>query len=228
MDSNWFDVIHEYLHKARFEKENKKDREQWALKAVKICEEHHIGDIYYVIRILVKWPKLLKRYLAICTSLKKDDLSAMLGRCVEQSLLESAQLLIGFTQQKNDYLQVELMLLPGRYNINKEIYNICQKEGYNDPHYDAMLKYKQISYDVKTIIQIDSDGNYVGYRHAYHLLLYGGKRKIELIQWLEKYCFHNKIFTPDCTFDAAKDWLGQPDMKYDDVVMHIESITISQ
>jgi len=54
-----------------------------------------------------------------------------------------------------------------------------------------------------SILQLDKYGQYAGYRHAYHLLMYGGKRNIELLDvWAH---------TRDCTFDAACDFYGTKD-----------------
>ena len=168
------------------------NRKEHAATAVSLCEKYSLGELYHRQRVLVWWPDLLARYLMICTKLSKDDFECMLTRCVEHDLLESAKILINYADGCPTLHEAELVLLPDKYKISESVYKLCKIAGYKDPYYDNPHR----AYTRPKMLDKYNSGQYAGYRYAYHLLMYGDERVVELIEWWNRRGI-------DCTFEAA-------------------------
>jgi len=202
----FIDIAVMKLHDSRFEKNiTLHQRRMMCEEAVELLEKYSIDNIQYNIRVLVKYPDLLKRFLHIKdVALDKSDISPMLSRCVEQSLMESCVILIKFIKEKYPEYSFDLKLTPGPYKLNEQVYEYCKANGYNDPYYDGKMK----EYTCQDMID-KGQTKYTGYRDAYHLLLYGGKRKQEIIEWIDRFCyFCKKKPKVDCVVEAACDYYG--------------------
>lgn len=141
-----------------------------------------------------------KRYLDVFDEevrVNGIDLSAMIARCIEHSDIDIKCLhyLIDYLRGKT----LELKILPGKYNIDAERYAIAKHHGIQDSFYDDL--------DTK-----ENKGFYTSYRDAYHCLLYGNKRYLEVLvnRWK---CMQ------DCTYGAALDFFAVKE--YDVVVNNI-------
>jgi len=207
----------------------KRDRtRQKASLAIEIAETNQIGCIYLQHRGLVVYPDLLARYLKICIKLYSDDFSSMISRCIENSTEDWAEpsldLLLDFYKMYPDRVccmnvnepdNMEMknpQLLIGKYHIGSRLYKKCKRIGLSDRYLDAKKKGQLIEYTHPGPYLIERNyGLYGGYRHAYHLLMYGGCRREELItRWQE--------WGTDCTFEAACDFFNLPEDTSIDII----------
>jgi len=216
------DNIVSLLADCRFKKNRTRSK---AEQAIQLIEKWHYGEIYIIQRGLVVYPDLLDRYLKICKELPSDDFSSMISRCIENSTDDWAEpsldLLLNFYKtypekiclSPSDYRRLgnpdipELrnpLLLTSKYSIGVWLYDKCKVLGLSDPYLDAKKEGKTIPYTHPGPYLMEKNGiGYGGYRHAYHLLMYGGSRRVELItRWKE--------WETDCTFEAACDFFNLP------------------
>lgn len=219
------DAVLELLSECRFTKNRTYPK---AAKALALMERFSFTDLYLQHRGLVVYPDLLQRYLKICTELGSDDFSAMVSRCIEHPMENWAEpsldLLLAFYKEhpdrvrfskysgntkylNNAELSREIMqpqIMNTKYSIGIWLYNKAKNAGLVDKYYEATKNGKKIPYTHPGPLKMESDGfGYGGYRHAYHLLQYGGQRRMELIERWKKW-------GPDCTFEAACDFLNLP------------------
>lgn len=173
--------------------------------AIKLVEEHSLGDFGHLIHGLVCFPDILDRFLQVQRKtgslISEDDLASMIARCIEHSPsetygLESLKYLLTF---KGD-LTVEIKLLPGKYNIDDELYELAKSHNVHDSYYDAVMNCESLVYVHADVVAKEKSGKYTGFRDAYHSLLYGGPEHLQalIVRW--------DLWGDDCTADAAREF----------------------
>lgn len=163
-----------------------------------------VRNFYLTSRKLVLFPNLLKRFL-VHRQLALDDFEAMVARCIEYKVGEtyvngdrrsrSLEVLITYAQH-HDVRGAILRLMVGKYIICDELYKKVNVLGIYDPWYDSN---GNLPYTLPSHYELRKTGKYAGYRVAWHLLLYGKSRVLELIDWWND----NGL---DCSFTAACDF----------------------
>ena len=169
-------------------------------------------------RFYVRFPEILSEFLGIdgCScnqkilnfTLSVEDLSAMIARTIEHGWISSLNMLLKYikTHHVYEYTQIELKLLPGKYKIDQNAYELAKANGICDIYYDQCENKRAIYHHTNTYDK-EKSGVYSGYRDAYHSLLYGNIEHLRglLRRWNE--------WSKDCTFDAANDYFGLNDDK---------------
>lgn len=207
------------LDQCRFHKTA--DREKLE-KAVNLIEEYQLTNMYILPRSLVYFPDLLERFLKVQKNHKiaDDDLASMLARCVEHReedafQYESIKHLVnyvkgqelkgqGLKEQRLKSQGLEIKLLPNNYPIDTELYEYLCQHNIRDSYYDASWIGEKFPYNYPDIVEQENSGKYVGYRDAYHCLLYGESKHLQslIVRW--------DLFGEDCTTDAARDFFSLP------------------
>lgn len=183
---------------------------------IKLVEEHSLGNFDNLIHGFVCFPDILDRFLQVQRKtgslISEDDLASMIARCIEHSPsetygLESLKYLLTF---KGD-LTVEIKLLPGKYNIDNELYELAKSHNVHDSYYDAYTSHGDVRLQTvincESLVYVHSDvvtkeksGKYTGFRDAYHALLYGDNEHLQalILRW--------DLWGDDCTADAAREF----------------------
>lgn len=208
------DNLEDALHNIRFSKKRTLKDAQDALVAMKQLGMYN----RYFMRGLVVFPDLLKECLQGCLDTEKyiewDDFQSMICRCIEApedsewSVL-SCQYLLDYlsrlpTAQQNLLRNHNLLLMAERYEMNEDLLEKCRTAGLQDPYFSEATR--PTKYAEPSLWDLDNQSRYAGYRHAYHLLLYGGERKKELLEWWTR-VLRGSL---DCSFEAACDFYGVP------------------
>lgn len=189
---------------------HRKDRSfEKAEQAVQLIEQHSLSKFnLHLVRGLVHFPDLLKRFLAVLTkegaNLDDDDLGIMICRCIEHRpddrfALSSLKQLLKFKGHRS----LEIKLLPKKYNIDSELYEMAQWEDVHDSYFDATHECKPFVYSHMDVVKKEAV-KYTGFRDAYHCLLYGGLEHLQalIVRW--------DLWGDDCTADAAREFFGFP------------------
>ena len=173
---------------------------QEAREAVTIIQKYRLTEFYLSCRVFVYFPDLLKEFLDVQKKegglIAYDDLGAMFCRCIEQQMPESMRYL-------NDYkgdLELEIKLLPGKYTIDDALYQTAKEHLVRDTYYDNTLNNTPYTYSHLDLVAKERSGSYVGFRDAYHILLYGGLNHLQslIVRW--------DLWGDDCTGDAAREF----------------------
>lgn len=194
----------ELLDQSRFERTRTREAVEQAIQIIEDLQPDKKYRFYLGQRGLVHFPDLLERFLRVRQEIDLDDYESMVARCIEFKEGEDLSL----KQQSLTILLkyyhpgATLRLLPGRYQIRQELYEQAKERGVRDLYYEGSTE----PYTLKSPEEMDREYLYGGYRVAYHLLLYGGSRKKELVSWW-------KIAGYDCTYDAACDYYETTDQK---------------
>ena len=182
---------------------------------------YKLVDLDLYCRAFVYFPDLLKEFLDIQREagsfLNDDDLGSMFCRCIEnkrsQTPLNSINREIGtvwsgsWAYRSIQHLiefkgcrQLEIKLLPGKYDIDPVLYDIARSHGIRDSYYDASLNKMHLAYKHQSVVSKEMSGFYTGFRDAYHVLLYGGVEDLQslIMRW--------NLWGDDCTADAARDF----------------------
>lgn len=188
--------------------------EKDAIELISLIEKYNHINIYFLIRYLVYFPKILLRYINICTYISPDDYSCALSRCIEKNLSESVDILLNIYDKKelfiNKYINdiniikklMSLKILIDKYGYNEDLYNKCRLKGI----YDNCLEMKMKNIEFTSYPDFTSEdleykfGLYGGYRNTYHLCMYYPKGLI---------CLKDKIKNEsdfDCTAYAICDY----------------------
>lgn len=184
---------------------NKRTRLQLE-QAVELIEDYKLTGFVHFIHGLVHFPDLLERFLNvqknIGTIIQDHDLACMFARCIEHRpedtfANDSIKHLLNFKGDKS----IEMKLLPGKYHIDTELYDIISKENVHDSYYDATQSYQYFVYTHKDIVAQEKD-RYTGFRDAYHCLLYGEIEHLQalIVRW--------DLWGDDCTADAAREFFN--------------------
>lgn len=167
---------------------NKRTRDKAQL-AVDLLEKDNKHTPLYV-RGLVSYPDLLYRYLSFA-KIDKDDFCSAVCRCIEKGHRDSLEILANLP------FRPSLLLLP---KIDEQLYIRAKELGFFDPYRDDPTK----KYIEPSLCDLERESRYVGYRQAFHLLMYGKDRKIELLDWWKRSC----TLDDDCTVDAAREFFS--------------------
>lgn len=189
------------LDQCRFERDRTREKAEQAVRIIEDLRPDKKHRFYLGERGLVYFPDLLERFLKIRQEIDLDDYESMVARCIEFKEneehwhQESLTILLKYLHPG-----ATLRLLPGRYQINRGLYEQAKEKGVRDLYYEGSAE----PYTLKSPEEMDREYLYGGYRAAYHLLLYGGSRRKELLNWW-------KIVHYDCTYDAACDYYKTTD-----------------
>lgn len=187
-----------------------------AEKAIELVEKHKITKVLHFGRGLVYFPDLLERFLNVQKEMKaeihQDDLACMFARCIEHKpedthARQSIKHLIAFKGDQS----IEIKLLPGRYPIDNELYELIRWENVQDSYYDATMELTSYVYTHQDIVKKEDSGLYTGFRDAYHALLYGGAEHLQalIVRW-------DLFGDEDCTVEAAREFFHlAPDCSID-------------
>lgn len=186
------------IQQCRFAKDRSRDKVERAILLLETIPLDKQYSFYLGQRGLVVFPDLLSRFLQLRPVLELDDYESMLARCIEYHHDEESkeddwhhQSLMILLAYPHD--GATLQLLPGRYHINENLYERAKSAGIRDLYYEGILTDPRF---IKSPEDREVAGQYGGYRAAYYLLLYGGSRRRELVDWWKKWQY-------DCTYDAA-------------------------
>lgn len=193
-----------------------------AERAINLWEKADLGSIYLAPRGLIYYPDLLEKYLTGLINRKvtrtetnllySDDLASMICRCIEDvelTLTDSLNLLLNYYQQQMKGQPINLKLLPGKYNLNYELYFQSREIGIRDEYLDSRLEGRAKPYlelspqklKEESLKKLTNDSNKVfGYRESYHRLIYTKDRQC-LTDWWREHGY-------DCTAEAACDYFG--------------------
>lgn len=177
-------------------------------RAVTLIEQHYLSNFTHYVRGLVCFPDLLDRFLAVQkakgATISDDDLGCMFARCIEHGPddtygLDSIKHLLTFKGER----KLEIKLLPRKYKIDSELYELVHQQNVQDSYYDATENCECFVYthmDVVAKEQSGEYGQYTGFRDAYHCLLYGDDRHLQalIVRW--------DLWGDDCTADAAREF----------------------
>jgi hypothetical protein len=183
-----------------------------AVRAVELLEQAHaefkVGETFdpegYHLspRGLVYYADLLKRYIALI-AIDKHDLKSMICRCVEfqnseNGSLESLKLLLDYHDRVNGGSLLEILLLPGKYKINIDRYDLCRSHNVRDTYFEDSGGVEGNVARVGTYHHplVETD-HYFGFRNAYHALLYRGT--VSLAPLIKRW----EDCGADCTTEAA-------------------------
>lgn len=202
--SDTYNKIYKLLDQGKFRKGLSRERSE---EAMALIETYNILGFETVCRGLVYFPDLLQRYLRIHPKVSDDDLGAMIARCIQHRSddvfhLESIEYLIKY--HASFAKSLEIKLLPLKYPIDIELYNMVREHKIYDSYYDSAMTghLNNISYTYSDLVVKARERYYVGYRDAYHCLLYGSYSHLQslILYW--------DIWGDDCTGDAARDFFG--------------------
>ena len=188
------------LHDCRFKPKRSREKAEKALELLEIIKDYLNGSLHSAPRGLISFPDLLERYLKIAP-IDEEDLKSMFCRCIEQRAGEkkeekSLEILLDFYREKH-ISQLDILLLPGKYSIDLELYQKCKQNGIRD------IYFVYISDNYHHNLDIMESDLYFGYRNAYHGLLYAGKKcQVLLNNW--------DSWTADCSTEAAFDFFEIP------------------
>lgn len=150
--------------------------------------------INYYVRGLIYHPDILKDFLNTYMIIPMD-LCSMVSRCIEHSLEEKySQVLKDSVKSLIEYikihkLEVNLLLLVNKYNINWNMYEYCKNNGIVDKHLESKTKLNILEYNeiLSAIDYEDLYGTHFGYRNIYHGLMYAPKNisEKEIDRWIE-------------------------------------------
>ncbi len=118
---NRVDEALQLLNDIRFTKTRTRDKAEKAIKIIEGIAGSVSGPFHTMPRGLVVYPDLLQRYLTLI-NIDEEDLAAMICRCIEKSHREALLLLLPYCKNK----LIRLRLLPGRYHINGDLYDLCR------------------------------------------------------------------------------------------------------
>lgn len=176
-----------------------------AERAIKLIEEHSLGDFGHLIHGLVRFPDLLERFLQIQRQtgslISEEDLASMIARCIEHSPKETyGSDSLGHLLTFKGCLSVEIKLLPGKYDIDEKLYELAKSQNVHDSYYDAIMNCESLVYCHSDVVTKEKSGKYTGFRDSYHCLLYGGPKHLQalIVRW--------DLWGDDCTADAAREF----------------------
>lgn len=205
MDNNLAIIIDKaavLLHDCRFSSKGSREKAEEAMNLLRPYKDIDIGKrLYLGSRGLVSYPDLLEEYLS-SFEIEGDDYAVMLARCVEYKInVESwnHDSLLILLKYRDKYNVKNIRILPGKYKIDERLYSILRDHEIRDIYYDGTIDSEGNKYMYDSPRETDGKEMYYGFRYAYHLLLYGGSRRKELVEWWEN-------IVVDCTFDAAKEY----------------------
>lgn len=183
-----------------------------AEKAINLIETHKLTGFNHSCRNLVYFPDLLERFLQIQRTtgalISEDDIGSMIARCIEVNISkESCLSKFNYSAKSLEHLlnfkgelPIEIKLLPKKYEINQELYQIAKIQKVQDSYYDAVLEGNKYTYQHLDVVAKEKLGQYTGFRDAYHCLLYGDKSHLQalIVRW--------DLWGDDCTADAAREF----------------------
>jgi hypothetical protein len=220
------DILNKYSYRDTFDS-NTRERLEIALKLI---EKYSLTGFIHYSRGLVYFPDLLERFFDVHRikgiTISEDNLGAMICRCIERKSSakesysqNSLNSLITF---KGD-ISLEIKLLPGKYIIDDDLYELAKRHNIRDSYYDNIMKidfitnenedlytnirkryYNAIAdmkkYSHMDVVMKENKGLYTGFRDAYHCLLYGGNDHLQalIVKW--------DLWGDDCTADAAREY----------------------
>lgn len=184
---------------------NKRTRPQLE-RAVELIEDYKLTNFTHFVHGLVHFPDLLERFLTVQKNkgaiIEDNDLACMFARCIEHHsgdtfAHESIKHLLDFKGDR----EIEMKLLPGKYPIDSELYDMIRKEKVRDSYYDATQQCQYFVYAHKDIVTQEKE-RYTGFRDSYHSLLYGETEHLQalIVRW--------DLWGDDCTADAAREFFG--------------------
>ena len=95
----------------------------------------------------------------------------MFSRCIEiikekKTNKESLKLLLNFYRTQN-ISQLEILLLPGKYQIDLDVYQKCKENGIIDPFFEWSLDRSCHQLEYHHNLHAFKSNLYLGYRNAY-------------------------------------------------------------
>lgn len=198
-----YDKSSQLLSKCLFR--NNRTREN-AENAIQLIEQHSLSNFGHLTHGLVCFPDLLERFLKSqrqnVAVIADEDLAAMVSRCIEHQPTdtygaESLNHLLQF-KEATGLLALEIKLLPGKYQIDNELYTLANSHNIHDSYYDATMECQPFVYTHPDVVIKEQSGKYTGFRDAYHCLLYGDSPHLQalIVRW--------DLWGDDCTADAAR------------------------
>lgn len=200
-----------------------------AQKALNIIKQFHLSNFNYVCCIFVFYPELLNEFLEVTKLLEmiisENDLNTMFCICLEcepknknskidlpfinepcridrVSAYKSIEYLIEYIVKYKEGIKIEIKLLPVKYNIDSELYNILKLNGISDSYYDATINLQYYKYNYPDIVSQKKKDSYTGFRDSYHILIYGNEIHLQslIVYW--------DIWGDDDTADAVRDYFN--------------------
>lgn len=177
-----------------------------AERAIELIEQYNLTNLNHYIICIVHFPDLLERLLAVYikmgVDIHNDILARMFARCIEHRPEEDLSSSMAHLLSFSDGRHIEIKLLPGKYTIDKELYEVAKKCNVGDSYYDATEDNEPFVYTHLDIVAKEKSGHYTGFRDAYHCLLYGDCDKLQalIVRW--------DIWGEDCTTDAAREFFS--------------------
>ena len=185
--------------------------------AIELIEEYSLTKFYHICHGLVYFPHILQRFLNVHKdkrdSVETDDISSMIARCIEHDPCnfsrskaeDSLSHLMSFKEHQMGYDLLEIKLLPGKYTIDDELYELANIFNVRDSSYDSIMcgiNRRDVSYQHLDVVASENAGKYTGFRDAYHCLLYGGAKHLQalIVRW--------DLWGDDCTADAAREFFN--------------------
>lgn len=99
--------------------------------------------------------------------------------------------------------------LPKKYKLNERLIEKAKKVGLIDKYYENFKEGKKIKYESPNIFSMEAYGLYYGYRHVYHLVLYGSREDKEIL--IKYWDLFEGGGEKDCKYEACCDCLDKPE-----------------
>jgi len=177
-----------------------------AERAIEIIEKHSLTKFKHIICCLVYFPDLLFRFLCIQKRINcivdSNTLSSMFAMCIQHPLdhTVTANLSVSHLLLFRDSGPLEIKLLPIKYPIDEELYQLVRLEHIYDRYYDGLTT----DYYHSDLVVKSKSGSYISFHDAYHCLLYGTKQHLQalIVYW--------DIYGEDITTSAAREFFKLP------------------
>lgn len=190
------DEVFTLLSECRFAPKRTREKAEQAIIKLESLRQVFSDPFHSMARGLVVYPDLLSRYLQL-VPLDDHDLVSMVCRCLECRSFKSqheASLSFLLENLKGRTDLPSLLLLPGKYPLDEEMYRKCCAIGLRDPHFDGTTQ------EYNHNLNVAEASYYIGYREIYHACLYAGPKCQVLIPYWDRY-------GADCTTEGAMDYL---------------------
>lgn len=122
----------------------------------------------------------LNQHLAL-NCISKVEIEYLVAECLENYYSDSLMCLLLYKGP----IKLELKLMPDIYDINPDLYSICQAYDAQDTYYDAITQGDIIHYAHPTVLDMQISQIPITYRDVYHCLLYGESHHLKalILRW---------------------------------------------